>query len=143
MVECSCVNDDHGIAPSLGYTLNAKSSHTVDLLIHLLCPSPRVLVEIYSIMESSGSIHPLLMERPRSSGVDAEAFSFAKPASHRKPFSLRKLPNTTPLSQSANNDAQPSKQQTEDEGGFNGQLAQLEAYVFSPESMLHKLLRTH
>jgi predicted nucleic acid-binding Zn-ribbon protein len=75
------------------------------------------------------------MERPRSSGVDVEAFSFAKPASHGKPFSLRKFPKNPPLSQSAIGDAQPSSEQTQGEGSFNGQPAQLEAYVFSPESV--------
>lgn len=32
---------------------------------------------------------PLLMERPQSSGIDNSAFSFAKPAQNRKPFSLQ------------------------------------------------------
>lgn len=32
---------------------------------------------------------PLLMERPQSSGIDTSAFSFAKPAQNRKPFSLQ------------------------------------------------------
>jgi hypothetical protein len=32
---------------------------------------------------------PLLMERPQSSGIDAMAFSFAKPAQNSRPFSLQ------------------------------------------------------
>ena len=87
-------------------------------------------------MEISDKIHPLLMERPRSSSVDVEAFSFAKPASHGKPFTLRKFPKKSPLSQSTIGDAQPSSEQTQGEGSFNGQLAQLEAYVFYQESIL-------
>ncbi|KAL4874086.1 hypothetical protein BDV12DRAFT_191949 [Aspergillus spectabilis] len=44
---------------------------------------------------------PLLMERPRSSGIDTAAFSFARPAQNRKPFSLqptsrRPSPSTLP-----------------------------------------------
>ncbi|KAL3453122.1 hypothetical protein BJX65DRAFT_265547 [Aspergillus insuetus] len=34
---------------------------------------------------------PLLMERPQSSGIDARAFSFAKPAQNSRPFSLQPL----------------------------------------------------
>ncbi|KAJ6182189.1 hypothetical protein N7485_000831 [Penicillium canescens] len=89
-------------------------------------------------MEISDKIHPLLMERPRSSGVDVEAFSFAKPASHRKPFTLKKFPKNPLLSQSAIGNAQPSSEQTQGEGSFNGQLAQLETYVFCQESILSK-----
>ncbi|KAJ5776209.1 uncharacterized protein N7511_001220 [Penicillium nucicola] len=78
-------------------------------------------------MESSEQIHPLLVKRPRSADVDAETFSFAKPASHEKLFSLRKLPNKTLLSQSTVCNAQLSKEQTRLEGSFNGQLAKLNA----------------
>lgn len=35
---------------------------------------------------------PLLMQRPPSSGIDLTAFSFTKPVSHNKCFSLRVLP---------------------------------------------------
>ncbi|OQD81000.1 hypothetical protein PENANT_c030G08771 [Penicillium antarcticum] len=80
-------------------------------------------------MENSDKIPPLLMERPRSAGVDAEAFSFAKPASHGKPFSLKKFTKKTPLSQSAVGDSQPLKEHTQGEGSFNGQFLQLEALL--------------
>ncbi|PYI17193.1 hypothetical protein BO99DRAFT_338461 [Aspergillus violaceofuscus CBS 115571] len=42
---------------------------------------------------------PLLMERPRSSGLDISAFSFAKPAEGRKPFTLQA--STKPSSSTA------------------------------------------
>ncbi|PYH76204.1 hypothetical protein BO82DRAFT_359318, partial [Aspergillus uvarum CBS 121591] len=42
---------------------------------------------------------PLLMERPRSSGLDLSAFSFAKPAKGRKPFTLQA--STKPSSSTA------------------------------------------
>lgn len=35
---------------------------------------------------------PLLMQRPPSSGIDLMTFSFTKPVSHQKGFSLRGLP---------------------------------------------------
>ncbi|OJJ96467.1 hypothetical protein ASPACDRAFT_46635 [Aspergillus aculeatus ATCC 16872] len=60
---------------------------------------------------------PLLMERPRSSGLDLSAFSFAKPAQGRKPFTLQA--STKPSSSTAglNNTA------TQHEHALKSQLA--------------------
>jgi hypothetical protein len=43
-------------------------------------------------MEPTDKPRPLF-QRPESSRVDLMDFSFTKPASHKKPFSLRNIPN--------------------------------------------------
>ncbi|KAJ6095914.1 hypothetical protein N7486_006660 [Penicillium sp. IBT 16267x] len=46
----------------------------------------------------TGTQSQWFMQRPKSSGIDTTAFSFAKPASHRQGFALRKPPTYPPVS---------------------------------------------
>ncbi|PYH49263.1 uncharacterized protein BP01DRAFT_388336 [Aspergillus saccharolyticus JOP 1030-1] len=60
----------------------------------LLSPQLKAVMATQDIPSSNNNSvdrcpSPLLMERPRSSGIDLTAFSFAKPAQGRKPFSLQ------------------------------------------------------
>jgi len=46
----------------------------------------------------TGTQSPWFMPRPKSSGIDTSGFSFAKPASYRQGFALRKPPKHPPVS---------------------------------------------
>jgi hypothetical protein len=81
----------------------------IDLFLITMADSSLTLIN-----ESSATLHPKnqsnspshaqtethspwFMQRPKSSGIDMAAFSFAKPASHRQAFALRKPPKCPPV----------------------------------------------
>ena len=51
----------------------------------------------------------LLMQRPGSSGIDMTGFSFAKPSSQRKGFSLRSIPTHSLMTSTSADNLKPSE----------------------------------
>jgi hypothetical protein len=64
-------------------------------------------------MESTDNPRPLL-QRPESAGVGVMDFSFTKPVSHKKPFSLRNISNQSAGTRHSTNNGPGSADSAED-----------------------------
>lgn len=84
------------------------------------------------IMESTETDGFHLLQRPESSGADVSDFSFAKPASNRKPFSLRNIPKQPSITQNTLEDTHSAKDSAERQVATNEPSIRPNTYVLPP-----------
>lgn len=83
-------------------------------------------------MESTETDGFHLLQRPESSGTDVSDFSFAKPASNRKPFSLRNIPKQPSITQNTVDDANSATDSVERQATTNEPSIRATTYVLLP-----------